>query len=352
MSADLPAWRPFAELPRAHGVPPVTGRLRVRDEDFAVVEDLAFAPDGEGEHALLWVRKTGANTEWVARQLAAHAGVAASAIGFAGLKDRRAVTSQWFSVHLPGRPDPDWGAFAVPGVEILAAHRHRRKLQRGALRGNCFVIRVRGLAGDRDALRERLERVRGRGVPNYFGHQRFGREDGNLRAAGALFAGEIRRVDRHRRGLWLSAARSQLFNEVLALRVARGDWDQALAGDRLQLRGSGSHFAAPVVDQGLRERVLAFDVDPTGPLWGSGADLVSGEVAELEAAVAARLPQWVAGLAAAGLRQERRPLRLSPRELDLVSTDPDGIELRFALPAGAYATSVLRELVDWTEPEA
>lgn len=352
MSGGPPVWRSFADLPRAHGLPPVTGRLRERDEDFAVVEELGFTPDGEGEHGLLWVRKAGANSEWVARQLAAYAGVPVSAIGYAGLKDRRALTSQWFSVHLPGRPDPGWGAFAVPGVEILEVHRHRRKLQRGALRGNRFTIRVRRLAGDRDALHQRLERVRRCGLPNYFGPQRFGREDGNLRAAGGLFAGEIRRVDRHRRGLWLSAARSQLFNEVLALRVARRDWDQALAGDRLQLRGSGSHFAAPAVDQGLRERVLAFDLDPTGPLWGAGAALVSGEVADLEASVAARFPQWVAGLAGAGLRQERRPLRLAVEGLSAEPVDADGLLLDFALPAGAYATAVLRELVDWSEPES
>jgi len=352
MSGGPAPWRSFSDLPRAQGEPPVSGRLRERDEDFQVSEEIGFEPEGEGEHCLLLVRKRGANTEWVARQLAVHAGVPAGAVGYAGLKDRHALTTQWFSVHLPGRPEPDWGALPLPGVEILAAHRHRRKLQRGALRANRFRIHVRGLAGDRHALGERLQRVRLRGVPNYFGPQRFGREDGNLLAAGALFAGELRRVDRHRRGLWLSAARSQLFNEVLALRVARGDWDQALAGDRLQLRGSRSHFAVPAVDQGLRERVLAFDLDPTGPLWGAGAALVSGEVADLEASVAERFPQWVAGLAAAGLRQERRPLRLAVDGLRAEPVDADDLLLGFALPAGAYATAVLRELVDWTEPQS
>jgi tRNA pseudouridine13 synthase len=339
-------------LPRAYGIPPVSGRLRERDEDFEVIEELGFEPDGQGEHGLLWVRKRGANTEWVARQLAAHAGLPASAVGYAGLKDRRALTSQWFSVQLPGRPDPDWGAFAVPGVEILATHRHRRKLQRGALRGNRFVVRVRGLAGDRDALCERLERVRGRGVPNYFGPQRFGHEDGNLHAAGALFAGKGRRVDRHRRGLWLSAVRSQLFNEVLALRVARGDWDQVLAGDRLQLRGSRSHFAVAEVDELLRERALAFDVDPTGPLCGAGEALVTREVAELEALVLACFPEWVSGLVAAGMRQERRPLRLAVGGLRSEPVDTYGLVLAFSLPAGVYATAVLRELIDWTEPQS
>jgi tRNA pseudouridine13 synthase len=185
-------------------------------------------------------------------------------------------------------------------------------------------------------------------VPNYFGPQRFGRDYGNLRAAGDLFAGRIRRTGRHLRGLWLSAARSQIFNEVLALRVERGDWDRPLAGDRLQLAGSNSHFLAASIDEGLRARVDAFDLDPTGPLWGEGELPAAGGPAELELGVARRFPEWAAGLAAAGLRQDRRALRVRAGGL-AADWEGDDMLLAFALPAGAYATAVLRELVRWAE---
>lgn len=347
MSVPAP-WRSFADLPRAHGGPLLGGRLRERVEDFQVDEDLGFGPDGAGEHVLLRVRKRDANTEWVARRIASHAGLPVSAVGYAGLKDRHAVTTQWFSVHLARREGPAWSALAEPGVEVLEVHRHGRKLRRGALRGNAFRIRLRGVDGGSDLLGDRLARVRARGVPDYFGPQRFGNGESNLHRASAFFAGRAGRVDRHLKGLWLSAARSQIFNEVLAVRVERGDWDRALPGDRMQLSGSRSHFAAEVVDDTLAERVRTFDVDPTGPLWGRGDVLSAGDVAEMEHQIAGRFPEWTAGLAAEDLRQERRALRLAVPDLDASFTEPGLLELVFSLPAGAYATAVLRELADWS----
>lgn len=344
-SAGPPPWRSFDNLPRALGGIAGRGRLRERPEDFVVDEVLGFAPDGEGEHALLRIRKTGANTEWVARRLASHAGVRAAAVGFAGLKDRNAVTTQWFTVHLAGIGEPDWEALQVEGVEILEVHRHRRKLRRGVLSANRFAIRVRALAVDDAALDERLGQMRARGVPNYFGAQRFGNADGNLHAAHALFTGATRRVDRHLRGLWLSAARAQIFNEVLAERVENGDWDRPLPGERMQLDGSRSHFlVGAAVDEELIERVRSYDVHPSGPLWGAGEVLTADRVANLEAGVAQRFRIWADGLAAAGLRQERRPLRLCPLGLELVRR-ADTAEIGFELPAGAYATAVLREII-------
>jgi tRNA pseudouridine13 synthase len=344
----LPCWIPFLELPRAHGEPIASGQLRAYPEDFLVEEIMGFEPDGEGEHALLRIRKTGANTEWVARGLAAYAGLNASAVGYGGLKDRHAVTSQWFSVHLGSRSEPDWGAFEAEGVEILEVHRHRRKLRRGALRANRFQIRVRGMEVAQRRLDERVQQIKRRGVPNYFGAQRFGNGQGNLHAAHALFSGERRRVGRHLRGMWLSAARSQLFNEVLGLRVQRGDWDCPLPGDCMQLAGSRSHFLAEVVDDTLRARVTAFDVDPSGPLWGAGEMLTRGEPAQLEQTAIRGFELWAEGLASAGLRQERRPLRIRANGLEAVIRE-DAVELAFELPAGAYATAVLRELLDWSE---
>ncbi|MCG6862735.1 MAG: tRNA pseudouridine(13) synthase TruD [Chromatiaceae bacterium] len=346
-AADLPCWRSFDDLPYAHGGPVAAGWLRKRPEDFRVDEILSFEPDGEGEHLLVLVRKTGANTEWVARRLAAHAGLPTSSVGYAGLKDRYAVTTQWFSLHTGLQRDSDFSGLDLDGVEVLETSRHRRKLRRGALRGNRFRIRVGGFTSDIETLGERLATIGQLGVPNYYGPQRFGNREGNLPAAHALFTGAVKRIKRHLRGIWLSAARSQLFNEVLAKRITRGDWDRPVPGDRMQLAGSRASFLAEVIDDELRERCLAFDINPSGPLWGAGEMLTAGEAAALELQLAESFPVWTAGLAAAGLRQERRPLRLKVSALESLIGD-DALELRFELPAGAYATAVLRELVDWS----
>ncbi|AUB83038.1 tRNA pseudouridine(13) synthase TruD [Candidatus Thiodictyon syntrophicum] len=341
-----PTWSPFHALPRAHGAPLGTGRLRVEPADFEVEEVLGFPPDGDGDHLLLWVRKTDQNTEWVAGRLAATAGVDPKDLGYAGLKDRRAVTSQWFSLPRPREREPDWSALAVEGIEVLAVHPHRRKLRRGALAGNRFRIRVRNWAPDPDRLAERITAIRTLGVPNYFGEQRFGRNGANLARADALFHGAIRRPSRHQQGLWLSAARSQVFNQVLAARLTRGDWDRPLPGDCLNLDGSHSWFPADTIDDTLRGRTARLDLHPTGPLWGRGDPPSQGEVRALEDAVAAAHPGWPAGLARFGLEQDRRALRLLVPDLGWDLTDR-GCELAFELPAGAYATAVLRELMDW-----
>ncbi len=347
MAPSAPSWRPFATLPRAHGGPVGCGRLRERAEDFVVDEILGFAPDGEGEHQLLRVRKTNANTEWVARQIAAFAGVPRQAVSWAGLKDRYAVTTQWFCVHTGVHGGPDWSALVAEDFAVLESHHHRRKLRPGALEGNRFRIQVRGFVGDRVELVRRLDLISGRGVPNYFGEQRFGRGEGNLHRAQALFAGEIRRPPRHQRGLWLSAARSQLFNQVLALRVDRGDWDRPLPGDCMQLAGSGSYFSAATVDQALIARTLAGDIHPSGPLWGRGTSAAAGEAAQMEASALSGLASWAQGLESAGLDQERRALRLPVADWAWNWIGEDGLELSFRLRAGAYATAVLRELITW-----
>lgn len=351
--AAPPHWRSFRTLPRAHGEPLIRFRIRSQPADFVVDEILAFGPDGDGEHQLLKVRKTNANTDWVARRLASLAGVPHKAVGYAGLKDRYAVTTQWFSVHLGKRAEPDWGLLGTDGIEVLESHAHKRKLRRGVLAGNAFQLVLRDVSGDVESLAARVDAIAQQGVPNYFGPQRFGRDEGNLVRADALFRGAPaeddrgRRADRHLRGLYISAARSQLFNEVLAARVERGDWHAALPGERLQLRGSHSHFLAETVDPRIRQRVASGDAQPTGPLFGTGEPLTAGEVAALEAAVAAPFAQWQQGLAVAGLKQERRSLVLYPEALRLDRRGGEELGIAFTLPAGSYATALLRELGDW-----
>ncbi|MDG4553298.1 MAG: tRNA pseudouridine(13) synthase TruD [Candidatus Competibacter sp.] len=337
-----------ATLPHAYGPPRSSGRLRAAPEDFRVREELDFAPDGAGEHVWLWVRKRGANTDWVARQLARRAGVPPSAVSYAGLKDRHAVTEQWFSIHLPGQADPDWSAGPDADFTVLKALRHSRKLRRGALRGNAFRIVARELNGDPTELTARFERIAATGVPNYFGEQRFGREGGNLERAAAMLEGREKVRDRQQRGLYLSAARSALFNAVLARRVAEGSWNRALPGEVLMLAGSHSIFAIEEADDAIRQRLAAFDLHPTGPLWGVGELSSAGAARDLETAVVAARPLFRDGLAAAGLKQERRALRLMARDATLEWSEPGVAVLSFRLPAGAYATAVLRE---WIEPD-
>lgn len=332
-----------SELPTAYGRPPLTARLRATPEDFQVEEVLGYDADGQGEHALLWVEKRGANTDWVARELARFAEVSPVNVGYAGLKDRHAVTRQTFSVQLPGKPDPDWSAFPHAEVSVLAATRHSRKLKRGALRGNRFVLVLREVEGPREDAERVLQQIAERGVPNYFGEQRFGREGGNLAQARAMFAG--RRVERDKRSFLLSAARSQIFNSVLAARVEQGSWDTALEGEIWSLAGSRSWFGPEPFDETLAARLAQGDIHPSGPLWGQGEPPTVAAAGELERAVTGRYTDLAEGLVKARMEQERRALRLMPKELRWRWLGDTVLELGFELPAGAYATVIVRELM-------
>lgn len=333
------------ELPFAFGGPAGSGRLRAEPEDFVVREMPICAPDGSGEHVWLHVRKRNANTEWAARQIARFAGVAPRDVSFAGLKDRRAVTEQWFSVQLPGRADPDWTRFEAEGVAVLEAARHSRKLKRGALRGNRFEIRVRDFVGDRAAAEARLQALAARGLPNGFGMQRFGRGGSNLEAAARMLRGEGGRPARHERGLYLSAARSHLFNRVLAARIAAGTWDTLLEGDVLQLDGGRAWFVADAGDPELPQRLRALDVHPTGPLWGRGELATAGAARALELSCLEPWAAWCAGLERAGLEQDRRSLRVRTADLSWAWSGGSDLSIAFALPPGSYATALLREVV-------
>lgn len=339
----------MSDLPFAHGGPPLRGVLRATPEDFFVDEELGFTTDGTGEHVFVHVEKRGANTDWVARELAKFAGVAPAAVSYAGLKDRHAVTRQTFSVHLPGkRVEPDWLMLQHPEFRVLEAARHSRKLQRGALKSNSFRIILREIQGDRAAAEHRIAAIVRDGVPNYFGEQRFGREGGNLDRARAMFGG--RRVQRHERSLLLSAARSHLFNSVLAQRVEQRNWagmgaNGALSGEVWMLAGSHSIFGPESFSDGLAARLASGDIAPTGPLWGEGELRSTGQVEEIERAAAAACADLAAGLEANGLRQERRALVLRPSALACAWLPGGDLELRFDLKSGSYATVIIREII-------
>ena len=337
------------ELPYAHGGPPLTGTLRAAPEDFVVDEDLGFGPDGAGEHVFLLVEKRGANTDFVARELARYAGVAPEAVSYAGLKDRHAVTRQTFSVHLPGKPaGPDWAALQHAEFRVLEAARHSRKLKRGALKGNKFKIILREIQGDRAAADMRIAAIAEAGVPNYFGEQRFGHGGANVERALRMFAG--RRVQRHERSLLLSAARSHLFNAVLAARIDAGTWRSPLAGEVWMLAGTHSIFGPEPLTPDLLQRYADGDIGLTGPLWGRGALRSADDVARVEGDVVVQHAPLAAGLEANGLAQERRALSLRPALFSANWLSEHDLELAFSLSAGAYATAVLREILAWPLP--
>jgi len=295
------------DFPFAHGRPRLIADFRSVPEDFEVAEDLGFEPSGEGEHLYLHIRKRNENTRWVAGLLARHFGVEEHAVGYCGLKDRRALTTQWFSVQRPG--NSDCSLPELPGCEILSARRHGKKLRPGMHRSNQFSIVLRFEGDAKTEVDERLLAIKAQGVPNYFGEQRFGIDGNNLRQVANIVARKHPRFQGRRGGLYLSAARSWLFNLVLADRVRSGSW-----------------------------RIVS-----DGPLWGRGRSIAEAETAKEEANLLQPWRSWCLALEHSGLRQERRPLVLMPEHLQWQWLD-ENLRVQFELPPGTYATALLREV--------
>lgn len=326
---SLPQWA------RAHGAPLYSAAIRTELNDFDVTEELGFDFSGDGEHDYLFIEKRGANTEWVSRQLASHADVPARDVGYAGLKDRHAVTRQWFSV--PRWNAPDWNQLEVEGVRVREQQRHNRKLRRGAHKANRFRIVLRGPVPDTGVLDERLETIGSSGVPNYFGEQRFGRGGSNVALADAWAQGK--RLPRHKRSIAISAARSYLFNLILDERVRNESWNQIVAGDVVNLDGTGSVFEPAEVDDELLRRCNAMDIHPAGPLFGDGT---SAPCPSSDHEI------WIEALTRARVKGANRSLRLRVNDLAW-SVASDSLLLEFALGRGAFATSVLREIANVTD---
>lgn len=340
------------EAPQAQAI------LRQQPEDFRVVEQCPVKPADEGEHLWLWVEKTGLTTPMVADLLAKAASVRPRDIGYSGLKDRWAVTQQWFSLPWPIRH-----ADALPCVSgqtqqagdgghfcVLSQQRHTRKLRRSAHEANHFVITLRDVNGSREAMETDLTRMAKHGIPNYFGPQRFGYGGRNLQLARALFDG--RRLRRNQRGFALSAARGCLFNRVLDARVRDASWDHVLPGEAVMLNGSHSVFSATGEDTDeLQTRLAAFDIHPSGPLPGrqGKATPVAADALALEQQILAANEALVTGLENAGVDAARRALRADTRDLHWQWPDDATLVVEVTLPPGSYATCMLREFVDAVE---
>lgn len=331
------------KLTHAFGGPVGNGVLRASPEDFFVEESLSFPLSGEGEHLFLFIEKREANTDEVARLLAKLAAVKAGSVSFAGLKDRHAITRQWFSVALPGKPDPDFSHLPA-NIRILRSSRHSKKLRRGTLKSNRFELVIRDFQGDAALLNERLEQIKEHGFPNYYGEQRFGREYGNLSCAIPILARG--RTRRKAEGIYLSAVRSMLFNTVLSQRIEEQCWNSnPRAGDVMQLAGSSSLFNAAPGDMDIAKRLATSEISITGPLAGRDNRIMPlDEAKQYETQILSPYSFWTDGLEKCGLDADRRALRAEAMELEWIFNDRL-LKLEFSLSKGSYATALTREII-------
>ncbi|HAT1571714.1 TPA: tRNA pseudouridine(13) synthase TruD [Kluyvera cryocrescens] len=338
----------FDKLTWLHGQPQSSGLLKANPEDFLVVEDLGFEPDGEGEHILVRILKNGCNTRFVADALAKFLKIHAREVSFAGQKDKHAVTEQWLCARVPGKEMPDLTQFQLEGCQVLEYARHKRKLRLGALKGNQFTLVLREVKG-RDDVEARLQAIVERGVPNYFGAQRFGIGGSNLLGALRWAESGAPVRDRNKRSFWLSAARSALFNQIVSERLKKPDFNQVVDGDALQLSGRGSWFVASVEEQAtLQARVDARELMITAALPGSGDWATQRDALEFEKAVLAEEIALQSLLEREKVEAARRAMLLYPQQMSWNWWDDVTVELRFWLPAGSFATSVVRELINTT----
>lgn len=337
----LRQWSNWEQYHYAYGVPSKTSAvLKQSPEDFRVDEVLGFAPKGEGTHFWLQIQKRGLNTLAVVDALARFGNVHAKDIGYSGLKDKNAITTQWLSV--PATKNCDWGEFQTEGAKLLQCVPHPKKLARGVHQSNRFEITLRQATGSFEVWAKRFETLGQKGVPNYFGPQRFGINQNNLYAVMDLFD-KRRRLTRNKRSLALSTLRSALFNAVCSKRVQTNTWDTLIEGEVAQLQGSQSIFKVEALDEALSARTKAQDIHPTGPMLGMGKPSINGAVEQLEAAFEQHFVNWE-GLQRFKLQHARRALRCCLIEPKIKSIDEATLQLNFELPKGAYATSVLREL--------
>jgi tRNA pseudouridine13 synthase len=334
----------YQNLSYAFGLPPAYGLFKSKAEDFIVRENLSFELTGDGEHVFLLIEKKNLNTEDIVTRLSKLLGKKKKDIAYAGLKDRQAVTAQWFSVQCPGE-EVDLSLLPTEGEwRLLKSRRHQKKLKKGALASNCFTIVLREVS-TRDAIEARLKLIQAQGVPNYFGWQRFGYQGQNLNQGLAFLLGSHQAKGKFLQGIYYSAIRSYLFNKYLSARVDNQTWHHALPGDVMQFTDGQSVFAIDLVDEKINERIAAKEISATGVLWGRGEEKLSAEPLAIQSNLLVNYSELLNALEKKGLERQYRALRLIPQELSWQWLDSATLELSFSLRPGAYATSVLRELL-------
>ncbi|HFK5878671.1 TPA: tRNA pseudouridine(13) synthase TruD [Legionella pneumophila] len=334
------------DWPRAYGMPNSTATFKSLPEDFQVNELFEGQFSGEGEHIVLKIEKRGLTTEEVVKSLARLINKPVKLISHAGLKDKQALTTQWLSVHAPGEIIDGIETLEAPGWRILECTRHNKKLKPGFLSGNHFIITLRNVSDESDLI-HRIEQIKFKGVPNYFGEQRFSRDGGNLIKAEEILVQGRKVKDRFLKGMYFSAARSWLYNLILSRRVKESSWNLPLLGDVIQLVGSNSVFVNDKsMDEQLLQRIGEKDVSPASPLPGRSKNLVKGTALQIINDVYEEWSAWLDGLEKNGLEEAWRANILYAEQIEY-RINQGTVELSFVLPAGAYATVVLRELVQY-----
>lgn len=354
---------PLMGLARWLEPPVLRGVLKYTPADFRVDEILGFEPDGEGAHGLFLIEKTGMTTGQLLGILSKIARVAERDIGFCGLKDKQAITTQWFSLPLPPKHppevDPNWFAALPDNVRVVRWAPHRKKIRRGIHQGNQFNLTIHSVTGEDAQFNARLAQLGAHGFPNYFAEQRFGHQGGNydlLHKIGAIPAGQSPSISRADRNWGLSTLRAEIFNQCLSARLAEGTDGLACVGDLAQLAGSQSWFVVqPDELPRTQARLAAQDVGLTGPLWGEGASPAIGAVGLAEQAMATGVLEtfgaenWLAHLGLWRVAHDRRLLRAPVQALTaqwVAAGEDRALRLQFSLASGAYATALLRELID------
>ncbi len=338
----------FAPHAYAYEKPQSSATFKASPDDFKVDEQLAFDLSGTGEHLFLHIEKRGLNTEELVRSLARELKKPIKSIAYAGLKDRQALTTQWLSIHCPGEDIPHANVLQGMNWRVIDSGRHLKKLKIGGLASNRFTLILRDVIHPQ-AIEARLELINKHGVPNYFGPQRFGHNGQNIEKAQAMLLNGQRVKDRFLRGIYYSAARSLLFNTILSKRVLNNNWNKAIIGDVMQLTGTKSIFSPEMNDPSLQARIDAHDISPTAPLWGKGIERLSHEALELQQIALEGLNQWCEALELHGLERMYRSQILHVNHLTWQWQDAQCLTISFELPPGAYATSVLRELINTEE---
>lgn len=329
-----------------HGKPLSSGKLKSQPEDFVVKEDLGFELDGEGEHVMVRVEKTGCNTLFVAEQLAKFAKISARAVSYAGLKDRNAVTEQWFCLQMPGKETPDFSKWELEGCRVIATTRQKRKLRIGTLKGNQFELTIRDISAPED-VELRLRKIVGGGVPNYFGEQRFGRDGQNLIQAQRWANQEITVRERHKRSFYLSAARSAMFNHIVSERIASQTENTVLLGDALQLTGRGSWFVATEEEFAtLQPRVDSSELSITAALPGDGELGTQADALNFETKCLENYNAFIALMKSERVSPARRAAIVKPQNFHWQWLDSNTLKLNFFLSSGGFATSLVREIIN------
>ena len=311
--------------------------------DFEVEEDLGFEPSGDGEHLFLWVEKSGLGTLELIERLARENALPPSLFGHSGLKDKHALTRQWLSLHLPGKASPITAA-SGDGYRILRQLRHHKKLRPGTHRSNSFRVCLRRFDALPDETRQQIESVARQGFANYFGRQRFGRQQDNVRQALAQLG--KRRLPRSRKSLYLSSLRSHLFNQILAQRIRLGHWRDPVDGDVFMLRGSHSIFS-DALDADLIARYRSMDISSCASLYGAGRNLMSAQAFEIEQQQFARHGEITDCLDRHDSKLQMRPLRVAADSFDYdYDATAATLRLELSLPTGSYVTTLLDHFVE------